>query len=186
MKPRMVLSFVVFAVISVAASVALAEPCPDLNVNVVDEVQQEWWMVLLDALLQAVAPIAIAVLTTLSSIAIRKWGSKLDQDKQVAFIRLADSIVTGGITFAEEQARKALKVDGAKTPSAEKLQSAVDFSMERFRSSGTADIARDELVKLIEARLHMERVKPDGVIASDTVEIVEEPDEPEKADQAAG
>lgn len=146
------------------------EPCPPVEVHFIQQpAQQEWWMVALDFILQLVAPIAIAVLTALAGIAVRRWGRKLSVDKQTAISKLVATFIEGGISFAEEQGRKALKVDGTQTKSAEKLQVAVDYIKAQIASSGIADIARDDLVMLIEARLQAERVKPDGVIQSDPV-----------------
>jgi len=158
----------IFGAVFIFAMVASGEPCPpvDVNISLADQAQ-EWWMVLLDALLQLVMPIAVAVLTTLASIAVRKWGKKLDSDKQEAIVRLTDGIVVAGLSFAEEQGRKALRVDKVKTESASKLQAAVDFIQGQLDQSGLPQIGKDELVKLIESRLHQERAKPDGVIEGD-------------------
>lgn len=158
----------IFCAVLTFVTVASGEPCPpvDVNISLADQAQ-EWWMVLLDFLLQLVAPIAMAVITTLAAIAVRKWGSKLDADKQEALIRLTDGIVTAGISFAEEQGRKVLRADKVKTGSASKLQMAVDFIQGQLDQSGLPQVGKDELIKLIESRLHQERVKPDGVIEGD-------------------
>lgn len=155
----------VLGVVFLFSAVALGEPCPpvDINLSVADQAQ-EWWMVLLDFLLQLVTPIAIAVLTTLAGIAVRKWGKKLDTDKQEGLIRLTDGIITSGLSFAEEQGRKALRTNKVKTESADKLQLAVDYVSQQLDSSRLPQIAEDELVKLIEAKLQIERARPDGAI----------------------
>jgi hypothetical protein len=150
---------------------AFGETCPPVEVNLHEAAaQQEWWMVLLDFLLQLVTPVAIAVLTTLAGIAVQKWGKKLDADKQAALTRLLSGFIEGGISFAEEQGRKALKNGGEQTKSAEKLQAAVDYIQLQIASSGVASIATDDLVKLIEARLQAERTRPDGIVPSDPAE----------------
>mgnify|MGYP001025393841 CR=1 FL=1 len=161
----------IFAIIFALPALALGQPCPpvDVNLSVADQAQ-EWWMVLLDFLLQLVTPIAIAVLTTLAGVAVRKWGKKLDTDKQEALVRLTDSLITSGISFAEEQGRKALRTDKVKTESAQKLSMATDFIAQQLSTSGLPGIAEDELVKLIESRLAQERTKPDGVIPDDAQE----------------
>lgn len=167
---RRIVPFIVFVVVFVIPALVLGQesPCPpvDVNLSVADQAQT-WWMVLLDFLLQLVTPIAIAVMTTLAGIAVRKWGKKLDTDKQEALIRLTDSLITSGISFAEEQGRKALRTDNVKTESAQKLSMATDFIAQQLSASGLPGIAEDELVKLIEARLAQERTKPDGVIPDD-------------------
>lgn len=170
---RRVIPFIAFIVVVMVPALVLGQenPCPpvDVNLSVADQAQT-WWMVLLDFLLQLVTPIAIAVLTTLAGIAVRKWGKKLDTDKQEALVRLTDSLITSGISFAEEQGRKALRTNSVKTESAQKLSMATDFIAQQLSASGLPGIAEDELVKLIEARLAQERTKPDGVIPDDDPE----------------
>jgi len=157
---------------------ALGEPCPpvDINLSVADQAQ-EWWMVLLDFLLQLVTPIAIAVLTTLAGIAVRKWGHKLDHEKQESLVRLTDSLITSGVAFAEEQGRKALRVDKVKTEGVDKLVIATDFVAQQLSSSGLPRIVEYELVKLIEAKLQTERARPDGAIRGDGDSEFKLPDE---------
>jgi hypothetical protein len=174
---RRFVPFIIFAVVFMAPVLVLGQDhlCPpvDVNLSVADQAQT-WWMVLLDFLLQLVTPIAIAVLTTLAGIAVRKWGNKLDTDKQEALIRLTDSLITSGISFAEEQGRKAFRTDNVKTESAQKLSLATEFISRQLSSSGLPGIEEDELVKLIEARLAQERTKPDGVIPNDDAPVVAE------------
>jgi len=167
--------FLTFIIIMFVPMLVFGQPCPPVNVNLsVADQAQEWWMVLLDFLLQLVAPIAIAVLTTLAGIAVRKWGHKLDHEKQEALVRLTDSVITSGISFAEEQGRKALRFDKVKTEGAEKLSTATDFVAQQLSASGLPGIAEDELVKLIESRLAMERAHPNGVIPGEDHEEVKE------------
>lgn len=165
---RRFVPFVIFTLLVFVPSLALAQPCPpvDINLSVADQAQ-EWWMVLLDFLLQLISPIAIAALTTLAAIAVRKWGHKLDTDKQEALVRLTDGMITSGVAFAEEQGRKALRADNTKTDGAAKLETATDFVAQQLSTSGLPRIAEDELVKLIEARLARERAHPNGVIPSE-------------------
>jgi len=170
---KRIVSFATFAVLVLLPVMVLAQdnPCPPVDVNLsLAEQAQTWWMVLLDFLLQLVTPIAIAVLTTLAGIAVRKWGHKLDTDKQEALIRLTDNVITAGISFAEEQGRKALRADKVKTEGAQKLSMATEFVKTQLDQSGLSGIAEEELVKLIEARLAQERAKPDGVVPSEANE----------------
>lgn len=150
--------------------VALAQPCPpvDINLSVADQAQV-WWMVLLDFLVQLSAPLVTAILGVLGTWVVRKLTKKWDIEKREAVERLMQGFVTSGVAFAEEQARKALRADSVKTEGADKLQAAVDYIDHQLVSSGVDSIARDELVKLIESRLHMERSKPDGAIPGDAV-----------------
>jgi len=149
-------------------SLVLAQPCPpvDVNLNVADQAQA-WWMVLLDFLVQISAPLVTAILGVLGSWVVRKLTKKWDAEKQEATVRLTQNMIQAGVAFAEEQARKALRTDKVKTESAQKLQSAVDFVQQQLDMSGLPNIAEEELARLVEARLHGERSRPDGVVPSE-------------------
>jgi len=163
-----------FPVVFLFSLVAFGQPCPDVDVQIVNEAaaQQEWWMVLLAALMQLVAPVVIAVLGTLSSIAIRKWGKKIDVDTQDKLITLTNSLITSGVSFAEEQGRKALKVGEDQTEGSQKLQHAVDYIQERLEESQLPQVGTEQLQHLIESRLNAERANPNGTVPSDTVEAL--------------
>jgi hypothetical protein len=157
-----------FVVVAVLPSIAAGQPCPpvDINLSVADQAQT-WWMVLLDFLVQLSAPIVTMILGVLGTWVVRKLGRKWDAEKQEAVIRLTDNMIAAGVAFAEEQGRKALRVDKVKTESADKMQRAVDFVRQQLDASGLPSIGEEELKKLIEARLQQERTKPDGIIPSD-------------------
>lgn len=168
-------AFLVFSLIIFVPALVFGQPCPPVDVNLLmAEQTQTWWMVLLDFLLQLISPIAIAALTTLAAIAVRKWGHKLDTDKQEALVRLTDSMITSGVAFAEEQGRKAFRTDSTKTDGAAKLATATDFVAKQLSTSGLPGIAEDELVKLIEARLARERAHPNGVIPNEALDAMQE------------
>lgn len=147
-------------------SLALAQPCPPVNV-VMAEGQQEWWMVLLEFIVQLSVPIVTMVLGVLGTWLIRKLTKKWDAEHQEAALRLTDGLLTAGIAFAEEQARKAVRAGETRTRGADKLGHAIDFIHNQIDQSGLPNIAEAELKKLIEAKLQQERSKPDGVVPSD-------------------
>ena len=169
MKLSHLVAFVTLPLMFLFSTLAFGQPCPDVDVHIVNEAtaQQEWWMVLLAGLMQLVSPIIIAVLGTLVSIAIRKWGRKMDVDTQDRLIDVTQRLIAGGVAFAEEQGRKALKVGEAQSNGASKLQHAMDYVQERLQESGFSEIATDRLQKLIEAKLHAERSNPMGIVPSD-------------------
>jgi len=172
-----------FAVVIVLPSVAMGQPCPpvDVNLSVADQAQ-EWWMVLLDFLVQLSAPLVTGILGVLGTWLVRKLTKKWDTEKQEATVRLTQNMIQAGVAFAEEQARKALKTDRVKTESADKMQSAVDFIQQQLDASGLPGIAEAELTKLIEARLQQERARPDGAVPSEPADSTPEPDpEPAKS-----
>jgi len=168
MKKLIVLA--AFAGVFLISSIALGQPCPpvDINLSVADQAQV-WWMVLLDFLVQLSAPIVTMILGVLGTWLVRKLTKKWDAEKQEAVVRLTENMITAGVSFAEEQARKALRTGGARTISADKLQDALDFIQDQLDSSGLPGVAKDELEKLIEARLQQERSKPDGIVPADDV-----------------
>lgn len=153
-------------VIFLLPSLVLGQPCAPIEVSVgaTPEPQQEWWMVLLDALVQLTAPLVTGILGVLGAWLVRKLTKKWDVEKQEKVLRLTDGLITSGVAFAEEQARKALRVGDGKTAGAEKMQAAVDYVQGQLDASGLANVGQEELIKLIESKLHQERTKPDGVV----------------------
>lgn len=162
------IAILVLASVVMIPSLALGEVCPpvDVNLSIADQAQT-WWMVLLDFLVQLSAPIVTMILGVLGTWLVRKLTRKWDAEKQEAVIRLTDSMIAAGVSFAEEQGRKALRIDKVKTESADKMQAAVDFIKGQLDQSGLPGIAEEELKKLIEARLQRERSKPDGIVPSE-------------------
>lgn len=165
---RRFIPFIIFAVIFMVPALVLGQPCPPVELNVTQDVpQQEWWMVLLDFLVQLSAPLVTGILGILGTWLVRKIGRKWDAEKVETLLRLKDGLVTSGVAFAEEQARKALKNGEERTASADKLAAATDYIQAQLEQSGVGRMAEDELMKLIEARLHIERTRPDGAVPGD-------------------
>lgn len=149
--------------------IAFGQPCEcsPVTVSVVPaavELTQEWWQVLLVGLMDSALPIIGTVLGTFATLAVRKWGKRLDVEKQDGIIKMTNDLIGAGIGFAEEQGRKALNDGAERTPGAEKMGSAMDFIQERFEASGLDKMAEVELKRLIESKLSQERAKPDGVV----------------------
>lgn len=167
--------FLAALAVMLVAAVAWGEPCPPcppVDVSVaLSEQAQTWWMVLLDALVQLAAPFVAVAITALASVGLKRWfaklereGRKIDVETQEAILRALDGLVRGGVSFAEEQARKALRYNEVKTEGADKMQLAVDFVMGNLDESQLLRIGREELERLIESRLAQERAAPDGVV----------------------
>jgi hypothetical protein len=168
---KRIIPFFVFALVIAIPALALGQPCPPIELNVTQDVpHQEWWMVLLDFLVELSAPLVTAILGVLGTWVIRKIGKKWDAEKVETLLRLKDGLVTSGVAFAEEQGRKALKNGEERTASADKLAAATEYVQAQLEQSGVGRMAESELVKLIEARLHIERTRPDGAIPSDAPE----------------
>jgi cytochrome c biogenesis factor len=160
--------FTIFFVVLTIPSVLSAQPCPPVDVNLsMSEESQQWWMVLLDFFVRMSVPLVTAVMSVLGAWMVRKVTRKWDLEKQEATARLVDGFIVSGVAFAEEQARKALKVNNTQTSGARKLQMALERVESQVATSGLPGIARDELVSLVESKLQMERSRPDGVVPSD-------------------
>jgi len=175
--------FLAVVLVVTFAAVAWGENCPPVDVHVaLADQSQTWWMVLLSALVQLTAPLLVMVISVLGTIGLRKWfaklekdGKKVDIETQNAIFAALNGLVTGGVSFAEEQARKALRNGAVQTTGAAKMQAAVDFVMENLNSAGLPDIGRDALQRLIESRLAQERAAPDGVVSWTPPEVKADP-----------
>ena len=181
---RSLVMLATFAVAFLLPALVLGQPCSPVEVSVGEApaAQQEWWMVLLDALVQLTAPVVTAILGVLGAWVVRKLTKKWDVEKQEKVLHLTDGLITSGVAFAEEQARKALRVGDGRTPGAEKMQAAVDYVQGQLDSSGLPGVATEELVKLIESKLQQERAKPDGVVPNTPEPLNEPTPVPEESD----
>lgn len=176
---RLAIALGVFVWLFLCSPLAFGQPCPTVDVHLaVRDQAQIWWMVLLDFAVQLSAPLVTAILGVLGTALVRKLTRKWDAEKQEAATRITQDLIRGGVAFAEEQARKALRTTQVKTEGAEKLQSALDFVRERIDASGLPNIAEGELTRLIEAKLQQERARPDGVVPSDPIRIPKPPKTP--------
>jgi hypothetical protein len=167
--PKILLTLAASMGVFLFAFAAFGQPCPpvDVVIHEAEAAQQEWWMVLLIGLMDIIAPVVISILGALAAVAIRKLGKKWDVETQDKFIGLTQSMIASGISFAEEQGRKALRAGEDQTDGATKMAHAVSFVQERLDESGVGQMAEDKLVQLIESRLMKERSRPHGAIPSD-------------------
>jgi hypothetical protein len=153
-----VLTMLLIPVLVLAQTIGDPSPCPPVTVSM-EPVIQEWWEVLLSHLVEVVASLCMVILPILIRAAINRWTKKLDADKQLAIQRLIDGILSGAVAFAEEQAKKALDAGQEKTPSAQKLDTALSYARDQIVASGVGEVSREQLEKWLEARLHMQRGK---------------------------
>lgn len=103
--------------------------------------------------LPVVAVILAGVLSALAGVVLvklRAWaGVKISQAQEDA---LTDAVLDA-IDFAEEQAHKALKAADPTPDSESKLEQAVSHLRLEIERRGLPEMARDELVRAIEARI---------------------------------
>lgn len=177
---RKLIALVAFTYVFFVSPLVSGQPCPPVDVNLaVHDQAQVWWMVLLDFAVQLSAPLVTAILGLLGTFLVRKLTRKWDDEKQGAAVQLTQSMIQAGVAFAEEQARKALRTHQVPTKGAQKMQNALDFVRQQLDASGLPNVAEEELVRLIEARLQQERARPDGVVPSDPL-VVPPPPPPMK------
>ena len=97
-------------------------------------------------------PVVLALVGVLLAHLKKKYGWEMGcQMKQ-----MLDGLIIDGISYADEQAKKALGKAG-KLPSDSKLKMAVDFVAAQVDDLGLPQKGGDALAKLIEAKLNTER-----------------------------
>jgi hypothetical protein len=116
----------------------------------------EVWGTVMENLLPIVSAIVLPVLLILVRKFIQWLEIKLDFEISEAAELKILSLIEEGIRYAEEQAKKALK-DGEKLSAESKLGLAIEYVVERCKDLGLPELARDKLVKLIEAKIVITR-----------------------------
>jgi len=111
---------------------------------------------LLQTLVLILTPVVLLLVKKLVTAIEKKTGL----DVSTRQIELLNQAITDGIALAQEQAHKRLKLDEPPLTSDGKLDIAVKFVVEALRQSNGPQIARDYIIKLIEARLNMSRALP--------------------------
>lgn len=115
----------------------------------------------LKVILEFVLPLVVAIATPILVLLARrfvaylekKWNFEATQEQ----LATLDRIVTDAIGFAEEQALKKLKLGEDSPDGAKKLDMALDYIADRARDSGLDELAKEKLVRLIEAKLFARR-----------------------------
>lgn len=116
-----------------------------------EAVQQQWWQALIANLLEVIIAIFVPVLSTLFVVLARRWKINLEFDQ-------VNSIAVKAAGWAEQKAASALKEGKPQTPSAEKLQWALDFAKEMTDKYKLPTKATEKLQDLIEAGLGEKKV----------------------------
>lgn len=143
-KLRFVLALALAALMMLVSTVALAAEA--------SAQQQEWWQTLLAWLLPLVGTIVTGVLGALAAALLRRWNINLQQDS-------IDKVIGAGVHFAEGKALAALNAGAAKTPSAEKLEMALQVATALIGQYKLQQLAEDKLKALIEAKLGEHKVE---------------------------
>ena len=105
---------------------------------------QAWWQSLVYAVIQFALAILIPILGYLAIQVLQRYGIKLEQEQ-------VDSIAKKAADFADQKARVALKVDGEKTPGADKMTLALGFAKTLAHQYNLKEKATGKLQDVIEA-----------------------------------
>ena len=121
------------------------------------------------------ATLLVAIITALVSVGLshlKAWtGVKITDVQRDMVTQMASE----GVTYAEEQALKALKKCDKTPDSDTKMELAVNYVVGQMKASGLPAMAENELVKLIESNLMFQRPTED-MASSKQLTDVSKPD----------
>jgi hypothetical protein len=109
--------------------------------------------VLLPHLLDIVVTVVGVGLIPLAHFAYKRFSAWLGIKITAEQEAMLDQVLLRGVGHAEQWAKVKLKSEGAKPPSAEKLDAALKFVEEELKRLGYEDLAKEKLQKLLEAKL---------------------------------
>jgi hypothetical protein len=122
----------------------------------------------LSAVLPYVASILASALSLVGIWAVKQLGKKLGVETTAAIDQQVWDLAHRAVSYAEEQALKAIKAGQTAPSSADKLKTALAFLDGLVKSNGWDKIAEDKLIAMIEAALHVQRpVMPRALVAAD-------------------
>lgn len=136
------------------------------------------------AIIENVLPVLLTILTPIL-LALASWVLlKIKQKTGLAISaeqeKMLDGAIEKGIGFAEQWALNKAKVPADAPDSAQKLDKALEFIAEFTKKQGMQGKAKEELTKLIEARLGLASVDAPVVEAPAPAPLVVIPAEPVK------
>jgi len=98
-------------------------------------------------------PVVLALVGAFLSYLKKQHGWEMS----VQMKEVLDGLISQGISYADEQAKNALKKAAKPLPSEDKLKAAVDFVATQVEDLGLPQKGGEALAKLIEAKLNDER-----------------------------
>lgn len=139
---------------------------------------------ILAAILENVLPVLFLIFTPLLGVLGSWLLLKLKQKTGLSISaeqeKMLDGAIEKGVGFAEQWALNKSKVPADAPDGAQKLDKALEFISDFTKKQGLQDKAKDELVKLIEARLGLAAVDAPVVEAPAPAPVVVVPAEPVK------
>lgn len=118
----------------------------------------EWLKIILENLLPILVAVLTPILVVLGRWFIRYLEKKLDFDMSLEVEEKLLEYIHQGVSYAEEKARAALRVDpGNMTSGQEKLDAAMRYVRDQIERQGWDDMAGELLSDMIEAALNQSR-----------------------------
>lgn len=112
---------------------------------------------IVDFVLSIAAPVLSMVALWLGHRVIKVFEDKTKLDIPASVEARIDEWVKQGVAYAEEKARQAAKAKAGKLVGPAKLEEAVGFVLDMAEQNGIDTLARDKVIKLVEAKLNLTR-----------------------------
>lgn len=111
----------------------------------------------MEYVMQTIVLIVTPILLLLAKRVVQIVEQKTGLTATAQQIQLIDDAVYRGVAYAEEQGRKALKLNEDLPPGELKRQMAVEFALDMVKNHKAAELSRDYLMKLVEAQVNLQR-----------------------------
>lgn len=105
-----------------------------------------------------ILPVGSVVLTTLAVFIVRRLGAKLDTEQKAALHAFLTELAAQGVAYAEQLSQRKAK-ENEKLNGDQKRYLAIEYILKELEKYGMIDIARDEVVDLIESVLGFETLR---------------------------
>jgi len=113
----------------------------------------EWWQLILDHLIELAGTVAIGVLLIGAKALLNALERKLNIDVDDRVEMMIQKAVRDGVLYAEQAAKRAAKLEKKTISPDDKLALAVNHALHALEQSGVEDIARDFILRLVEAKV---------------------------------
>lgn len=117
----------------------------------------EYLAELAEHIIPVVGVILAGVLGVVGTALVRKLAALVGVKITHEQLRTVEALAVRGVAYAEEWALKKVKNEGKRPAGPDKLEAALEFVTPMARRAGLPELARDELVKLIESALGEKR-----------------------------
>lgn len=111
----------------------------------------------MDYVFQTVVIIVTPIVLLLAKRVVQIVEQKTGLAASAHQLALVDDAVYKGVAYAEEQGRKAFKVNDPIPDGNMKRQMATEFALDMVKNHNAAEISRDYLLKMVEAHVNLAR-----------------------------